>query len=159
MENKAIIKVAKFGGSSLADAEHFIKVKNIITSDSSRRYVVPSAPGKRFEGDVKVTDLLYETCQAAIEGESIDPIFELVKARYVNIIDELGLDLDLEEEFVKIKKTINETHSKDYAASRGEYLNGIVLAKYLGFDFVDAAEISYLSIFNKSRICIISRIL
>ena len=143
MENKAIIKVAKFGGSSLADAEHFIKVKNIITSDSSRRYVVPSAPGKRFEGDVKVTDLLYETCQAAIEGESIDPIFELVKARYVNIIDELGLDLDLEEEFVKIKKTINETHSKDYAASRGEYLNGIVLAKYLGFDFVDAADVIF----------------
>ncbi len=135
--NSEVLKVTKFGGSSLADADHFKKVKEIILSDPSRRYVIPSAPGRRFEGDTKVTDLLYEACQTAVDGDAIEPIFEIIKSRYDNIITDLGLDLDLSADFKEIIQTVNATHSKDFAASRGEYLNGKVLAAYLGFDFID----------------------
>ena len=136
-------KVVKFGGSSLASAEQFKKVGNIIKEDSERRYVVPSAPGKRFSKDKKVTDMLY-SCYACAEAKNIEKMdSELndIKARYAEIIDGLSLKLSLDEEFDKIRENFVNEAGKDYAASRGEYLNGIIMANYLGYDFIDAAEV------------------
>ena len=135
----AQIKVVKFGGSSLADAQQFEKVKSIITAEESRRFVVPSAPGKRFSGDTKVTDMLYECYNVSARGEDITDIFGQVKARYDQIIAGLGLELDLTEEYTYIEWAIGHHAGRDYAASRGEYLNGIILATYLGYDFIDPA--------------------
>jgi len=135
------VKVVKFGGSSLADALHFKQVRDIITADDSRRYVVPSAPGKRFSDDTKVTDMFYDCYRAASKGEDIDELFSHIAARYEDIITELGLDLDLTREFESIKGAIRNHAGRDFAASRGEYLNGLVLANYLGFDFIDAATV------------------
>ena len=92
------IKVLKFGGSSLADAEHFLQVKKIVEAEEARRYVVPSAPGRRFPGDDKVTDLLYSCYDAVRSGEDIDPVFDRITERYTAIIDGLGIDLDLSSE-------------------------------------------------------------
>ncbi len=133
------IKVIKFGGSSLADAEQFRKVQRIIESDPDRAYVIPSAPGRRFSGDDKVTDLLYGCYDTARNGGDIDAAFARVTERYTDIISGLSLDLDLTEEFEQIKSAITHHAGRDYAASRGEYLNGIILAKLLGYDFIDAA--------------------
>lgn len=133
-------KVVKFGGSSLASAEQFKKVGDIIRSDESRRYVVPSAPGKRFDGDIKVTDMLYECYRAAEKGEKIAGKIKKIQARYQEIIDGLGLDLKLDEQFAEIEKNFIAQAGSDYAASRGEFLNGIVMANYLGYTFVDPAE-------------------
>ena len=133
----------KFGGSSLADAEHFRIVKDIMFEDRSRRYVVPSAPGRIFAEDKKVTDMFYECHDLARRGENIDSCFDLIKERYNSIIDGLDLDFDLSDEFVKIKNAILHHAGEDYAASRGEYLSGLVLANYLGFDFIDAAKVIY----------------
>ena len=140
------IKVVKFGGSSLADAEHFRQVASIIKADPSRRYVIPSAPGKRFSDDTKVTDMLYtfyELVRSRAAREVIDAQYECIKARYNSIIEELGINLDLEGEFDYIKNAILHSSGRDFAASRGEYLNGIILAKYLGFDFIDAENVIY----------------
>lgn len=133
--------VAKFGGSSLADAEHFRAVKEIIEADQARRYVVPSAPGKRSANDHKVTDLLYMCHQLA--EHKIDPseVFSMVFARYTSIRDELGLDVAIEEQLEEIRKHILDGASSEYVASRGEYLNAILLASYLGYQMVDAAEV------------------
>ncbi len=136
------IKVTKFGGSSLASAEQFKKVANIVLADKTRRYVVPSAPGKRFSGDEKVTDLLYLCYDQLSHGDESDA-FETIKERYQLIIDGLGLDLSLENEFELLKRSFIGGAGRDYAASRGEYLNGIILAKYLGFDFIDAADVIF----------------
>ena len=134
-------KVVKFGGSSLASAEQFRKVGDIIRSDESRRYVVPSAPGKRYSGDTKVTDMLY-TCYAAAEhGEDYTDKLDAIHARYQEIIDGLGLKLSLDDEFAVIREQFDAHAGKDYAASRGEYLNGIIMAAYLGYEFIDAAEV------------------
>ena len=133
-------KVVKFGGSSLASAEQFQKVGNIIRSDEARRYVIPSAPGKRFGGDIKVTDMLYECYAAAENGENFDGLLADIKARYYEIINGLGLTLSLDKEFQEIRESFQNHAGSDYAASRGEYLNGIVMADYLGYEFVDAAE-------------------
>ena len=133
-------KVVKFGGSSLASAEQFKKVGDIIRSDESRRYVVPSAPGKRFDGDIKVTDMRYECYRAAEKGEKIAGKIKKIQARYQEIIDGLGLDLKLDEQFAEIEKNFIAQAGSDYAASRGEFLNGIVMANYLGYTFVDPAE-------------------
>ncbi len=133
--------VVKFGGSSLADAAQFQKVKNIITADAGRRYVVPSAPGKRCADDIKVTDMLYTCHRQAGEGVSFDDTLAQIKARYQEIINTLGLSLSLDDAFAEIRKQLSTGASKDYAASRGEYLNGMLLADYLGVPFVDAAEI------------------
>ncbi|WP_244833310.1 aspartate kinase [Clostridium sp. BJN0001] len=133
--------ITKFGGSSLADANQFKKVKNIITSDKRRKYVVPSAPGKRSSKDSKITDLLY-LCQAHVDtGISFDDVFDHIKERYINIVKDLNLDFNIEKHLYKVKKDLENGASKDYAASRGEYLNGLVLANYLGFDFVDAKDV------------------
>ena len=134
-------KIVKFGGSSLANAEQFQKVGEIIRSDESRRYVVPSAPGKRFDGDTKVTDLLYKCYNTAVEGEDFIPILQEIKGRYYEIIRGLNLDLSLEDEFAQIEADFKAQAGTDYAASRGEFLNGKVMAAYLGYEFVDAADV------------------
>ena len=134
-------KVVKFGGSSLASAEQFRKVGDIIRSDEARRFVVPSAPGKRFDGDTKVTDMLYKCYAAAEAGEKFGKLLEDIKARYYEIIHGLELSLSLEEEFQVISESFAGKAGTDYAASRGEYLNGIVMAAYLEYEFVDAAEV------------------
>lgn len=138
--------ITKFGGSSLADADQFKKVKNIILSNSCRKVVVPSAPGKRHSKDFKVTDLLY-LCQSHIESSiPLDDVFDLIANRYKKIVSKLDLSLDIGSYLDKIKKDIENGASKDYAASRGEYLNGIILANYLDFDFIDAKDVIF---FNK----------
>lgn len=137
------VKVVKFGGTSLADAGQFKKVKDIIYSDESRRYVVPSAPGKRFDGDTKVTDMLYSCYDAAVKGQEIDGIFNKITSRYDSIIEGLGIDLSLDSEYESIKYALLHKAGRDYTASRGEYLSGLVLAKYLGYDFIDAAEVIF----------------
>ena len=124
-------KVVKFGGSSLASARQFKKVADIIRADKSRRYVVPSAPGKRNSKDEKVTDLLYACYDAASQGGAYKKILEKIKNRYMEIIDGLDLNLNLDPEFDKIEENFLAGAGRDYAASRGEYL---------GFPFVDAAE-------------------
>lgn len=134
-------KVVKFGGSSLASAEQFQKVGEIIRADSERRFVVPSAPGKRSSDDTKVTDMLYACYALAEKGEDFSEALGKIRERYQEIIDGLGLKLSLEKEFKTIEKNFREKAGSDYAASRGEYLNGIIMAKYLGYTFVDAAEV------------------
>ena len=136
-------KVVKFGGSSLASARQFKKVGEIIRADKSRRYVVPSAPGKRNDKDEKVTDLLYECYDAAAAGASYKKILEKIKKRYEDIIDGLDLNLNLDHEFARIEENFQAKAGRDYAASRGEYLNGILMAQYLGYEFVDAAEVVF----------------
>ena len=134
-------KVVKFGGSSLASAEQFKKVGDIIHADEERRYVVPSAPGKRFAGDSKVTDMLYECYQLAEEGKDFKKALGKIAERYQEIIDGLSLSLTMKEEFKTIEKNFKEKAGENYAASRGEFLNGIIMAAYLGYEFIDAAEV------------------
>ena len=134
-------KVVKFGGSSLANAEQFQKVGDIIRSEESRRYVVPSAPGKRFSADTKVTDLLYVCYDKAEAGEDFSDILTEIKSRFYEIIKGLNLDLSLEEEFRQIEADFKAHAGKEYAASRGEFLNGKVMAAYLGYEFIDSATV------------------
>ena len=138
-----MIKAVKFGGSSLASAAQFRKVGDIIRSDPARRYVVPSAPGKRDDGDSKVTDMLYTCYEAASKGQDICEIFDKIKNRYDEIIRELGLDFSLDTEYARIYSSMLHRAGRDYAASRGEYLNGKLLAAYLGYDFIDAADVIF----------------
>ena len=133
--------VTKFGGSSLADASQFKKVKNIILSNDERRYVVPSAPGKRNSKDSKITDLLY-LCHAHVStGISFDDVFNHIKDRYCGIVNDLNLAFNIGEHLDIVKKDLEDGASSDYAASRGEYLNGLVLADYLGFEFIDSKDV------------------
>lgn len=141
--NSEYVKVVKFGGSSLASAEQFRKVIEIILSDPGRRYVVPSAPGKRYAGDDKITDLLYQCYDVASRGGNMEPLFAAITERYRGIITDLQLDFSLEDEFVQIRNAFLHKAGRDYAASRGEYLNGKILAKALGYRFVDAAEVIF----------------
>jgi len=134
-------KVVKFGGSSLASAEQFKKVGDIIRQDESRKYVVPSAPGKRYSDDTKVTDMLYGCYEAAASGKPFKELLNNIKARYNEIIKGLNLSLSLDKEFEVIEENFKAKAGKDYAASRGEYLNGIIMADYLGYEFIDAAEV------------------
>lgn len=136
-------KVVKFGGSSLADAKQFAKVGEIIRSDPSRVYVVPSAPGKRNDNDIKVTDLLYECYELAKDGKNFYEPFLAVKDRYNEIIQGLNLNLSLTESFDEIENKLLNSPEKDYTASRGEYLNGLIMANYLGFEFIDASEVIF----------------
>ena len=138
--------VTKFGGSSLADANQFRKVKEIVLSNKNRKIVVPSAPGKRNAKDFKITDLLY-LCHSHIESSiSLDDVFALISKRYKDIVSDLNLSLDIDYHLNKIKEDLENGASKDYAASRGEYLNGIILANYLDFQFIDAKDVI---LFNK----------
>lgn len=136
-------KVVKFGGSSLASAEQFKKVGNIIRAEESRRYVIPSAPGKRFSDDVKVTDMLYKCYGAAIKEKKFTELLKEIHERYNEIIEGLGLTLSLEKEFEIIRDNFAQKAGRDYAASRGEYLNGIIMAEYLGYEFIDAADVIF----------------
>ncbi|MGN0359584.1 MAG: aspartate kinase [Hominisplanchenecus sp.] len=136
-------KVVKFGGSSLASAEQFRKAGDIIRSDAARRFVVPSAPGKRFDGDIKVTDMLYRCYDAAEKGEDFDGLLSDIKNRYYEIINGLNLTLSLEDEFQVIRESFQNKAGSDYAASRGEYLNGIIMAHYLDYEFIDSAEVIF----------------
>ena len=138
-----MIKVTKFGGSSLASDEQFKKVAKIVLADKTRRYVVPSAPGKRHKDDIKITDMLYTCYEETVRSGEISPLFETIKERYNSIIAGLNLNLSLEKEFDTIKRSFLARVGKDYAASRGEYLNGIIMANFLGFDFIDAAEVIF----------------
>ena len=135
-----MIKVVKFGGSSLASAEQFAKVGKIIRSDAERKYVIPSAPGKRNDKDTKVTDMLYACYALAEQEEDFRVQLMKIKERYDSIINGLNLKLSLEEEFKKIAENFKAKAGVDYAASRGEYLNGLIMANYLGYEFVDPAE-------------------
>lgn len=134
-------KVVKFGGSSLASAEQFKKVGAIIKADKERRFVVPSAPGKRNSADTKVTDMLYGCYDLAEAGKDFKKELQAIHDRYQEIIDGLGIKLSLDEEFKIIEKNFKEKAGTNYAASRGEYLNGIIMANYLGFEFIDAATV------------------
>jgi len=136
-------KVVKFGGSSLASAEQFRKVGNIIRADKDRIYVVPSAPGKRCVSDTKVTDMLYACYALAEKGDAFETELMQIKARYDEIITGLSLSISLEEEFATIRENFKNCAGSDYAASRGEYLNGILMAAYLGYQFLDAAEVIF----------------
>lgn len=141
---KAMKKVVKFGGSSLASAEQFKKVGSIIKADESRVYVVPSAPGKRFPEDTKVTDMLLHLNETAAKGEDLSEEIAAIKARYDEIITGLELkDFSLDEDFAIIKKTLEAEADVDYAASRGEYLNGKIMAAYLGIQFIDSADVIF----------------
>ncbi len=137
------VKVVKFGGSSLADAEHFRQVASIIKADPARRYVVPSAPGKRFKEDIKVTDMLYECYEKIRNHESIDELYDRIKDRYNGIIAELGLNFDISGELEYVKNAMMHRSGRDFAASRGEYLNGLILSKYLGYSFIDAENVIF----------------
>ena len=132
--------VCKFGGSSLADAAQFQKVRDIVLSNGERRFVVPSAPGKRGQGDEKITDLLYQAYDACAKGEPFAHVLERIRFRYESIAAELHLPFDFAPEFERIENEMKNGASRDYAASRGEYLGGKLLAEYLGFAFVDAAK-------------------
>ena len=135
------MKVVKFGGSSMADAGQYRKIRDILLSDSSRRVVVVSAAGKRNKNDHKITDLLY-LCHAHSQyGVDCSGIFEMIVSRYCGIRDELGIKLDLETEFAELKQRIdNKSVTADELASRGEYFSAKLIAAFLGFKFVDAAE-------------------
>jgi aspartate kinase len=133
------VKVAKFGGSSVSDAIQLAKVKKIVESDPDRKYVVVSAPGKRFQEDNKITDLLY-LCKTHIEHNvPYDQVFQVVCDRYVAIEHNLGVNVDLQKHFDEINQNLKAGASADYIASRGEYLNALITAAYLGYDFVDTA--------------------
>lgn len=134
-------KVVKFGGSSLASAEQFQKVGSIIRADADRKFVVPSAPGKRFPKDTKVTDMLYACYDLAENGKKFDKELGKIAERYQEIIDGLKLSVSLDAEFKTIEENFRKKAGKDYAASRGEYLNGILIAAYLGYEFIDAATV------------------
>lgn len=136
-----MLKVTKFGGSSMADAGQFRKVRDIVLSDPARKVVVVSAAGKRFKEDHKLTDLLY-LCHAHTQyGVDCTPIFEMITSRYLEIRDELQLNLDLESEFAALKKRLdNKRMTQDELVSRGEYFSAKLMAAYLGYNFVDAAD-------------------
>lgn len=135
-----MLKVAKFGGSSLSDGAQFAKVKKIVESDDSRRVIVVSAPGKRNGTDNKITDLLY-LCNAHIKYDvSFDNIFEMIEDRFKSIRNECGLTLDVEAELKEIASNMGKTTSIDYLVSRGEYLTAKLMAEYLGFKFVDSKD-------------------
>ncbi len=136
-------KVVKFGGSSLADANQFEKVRDIILADNSRVYVVPSAPGKRFDNDIKITDLLYESYNLAAAGKNFYEPFQIIRDRYNAIIQGLGLKNSLAHEFDNIEEHLLNNPERDYLASRGEYLNGLIMSEYLNFEFIDAKDVIF----------------
>ena len=137
------MKVLKFGGTSMADAAQYRKVRDIVLADPARRVVVVSAAGKRFSDDNKITDLLY-LCHAHLQyGVSYDSIFNTIRDRYIAIRDELGLQTDIEGEFAALKQKMDGGISREELVSRGEYFSALLMADYLGFDFIDATKWLY----------------
>jgi len=135
-----MIKVCKFGGTSMADAKAMNQVKDIIKADESRRYIVVSAPGKRFKDDIKITDMLYRCYNEVVESGTCKKSFAIIRERFVEIVKDLGLDLDINAVLDKTESEIDKNKSADFCASRGEYLSAVVVSALLGFEFVDAAE-------------------
>ena len=136
------LKVCKFGGTSMANAESLAKVKAIISAEDDRKYVVVSAPGKRHKHDVKITDTLYKCYDDVVSIGSCHDTFKVIRERFKEIVKELKLNMDIEAILDETEKAIDaEKSSPDFAASRGEYLSARVMAEYLGFTFVDAAEL------------------
>ena len=136
-----MLKVVKFGGSSMADAGQYRKIRDILLADPARKVVVVSAAGKRHKDDHKITDLLYLTYAHTQYGVACDPVFNQIVSRYLEIRDELGIKMDLEKEFAVLKKRLdNKAVSQDELASRGEYFSAKLMAAFLGFRFVDAAD-------------------
>ena len=135
------MKVVKFGGSSMADAGQYRKIRDILLADPERKVVIVSAAGKRFKDDHKITDLLY-LCHAHTQyGVDCSQVFDMIASRYIQIRNDLGIDLDLESEFASLKQRVNaKTVSQDELASRGEYFSAKLMAAYLGFQFIDAAD-------------------
>ncbi len=131
--------VAKFGGTSLADADHFRKIKKIVVENPDRRYIVASAPGKRYPDDIKVTDMLLSCYEIAAKGEPFEEALLAIKSRFQDILDDLNMNFPLDHEIDKLRTHLSDTPDKDYMASRGEYLNSRILADFLGFHFVDPA--------------------
>lgn len=136
-----MLKVAKFGGTSMADATQFKKVHDIINSDEERKFVVVSAPGKRFKEDNKITDLLYLTHAHTKFSVPYTPVFKIIEERFNSIKEELNLSIDLEHEFEVIKQNLDNKCEEDYIVSRGEYLSALLLADYLKCDFIDAKDV------------------
>lgn len=146
--------VAKFGGSSLSDATQFRKVKHILELDERRCYVVPSAPGRRFDNDEKITDLLYQTYRLKQKGEDFHTVFAQVRKRYMEIAKELELKIDIAAYLDEVERDIEAGASEDYCASRGEYLNGLLLSDYLDFTFLDPKDFIFFKqdgTFNSER--------
>ena len=141
--------VLKFGGTSLADASQIKKAAGIIRANPARKFVILSAPGKRFSDDIKVTDLLYKCHQEAQNGGDFSKTLAKISDRYSEIIKDLGVDFDIKSEIEIIKKNLEAGTTPDYPASRGEYINSKIIAKFLGWPFVDAAEIIF---FNENGI-------
>ncbi|HBR31412.1 MAG TPA: aspartate kinase [Clostridiales bacterium] len=136
-------KVVKFGGTSLSCDRQFVKSAGIIKADKSRRYVVPSAPGKRFPEDTKVTDMLIKCHEQSVKKEDYSKLFSEIKNRFDSIIDGLSLKISLDKEYIVIDEKLKTGTTLDYVASRGEYLNGKLLANFLGFEFIDAADVIF----------------
>ena len=132
--------VAKFGGSSLAGAEVFKKVKAIV-QENKPVVVVPSAPGKSHSKDHKITDLLYMCHQLASHNLNFDEVFIHIETRYKTIVEDLALKISIDQVLTEVKTSIAGGGSRDYCASRGEYMNGLILAEYLGYNFVDSKDI------------------
>lgn len=144
------IKVAKFGGSSVADGIQLMKTKQIIEADPDRKYIVVSAPGKRFDGDNKITDLLY-LCKTHMEHNlPYEQVFQVITDRFMAVQLNLNVNVDLQGHFDIIKENLKKGCSSDYIASRGEYLNAVLIAAFLGYDFVDAEGLILFD--NKGRL-------
>jgi aspartate kinase len=137
------VVVAKFGGTSLAGPQQFEQVKKIVTADKNRRYIIPSAPGKRFDGDVKITDLLYQLYDSADNPPVFEARYNSIFERFVELRDTLGLGVEIERYLDRIKEDILSGASRDYAASRGEYLSGLLLSDYLGYEFIDPKDVLF----------------
>ncbi len=133
--------VTKFGGTSLANSEQFRKVKSIITSDKNRKFVVPSAPGKRHDKDFKITDIFYLCHEHVKQGIIFDEVYKLIEERYIDLKHDLGINVDIESHLQQVKEDLADVKTPDFAASRGEYLNGILLADFLGYELIDSAEL------------------
>ena len=138
-----MIKVAKFGGTSLADAQQFKKVHDILKYDNERKYIVVSAPGKRFKDDNKITDLLYLTFAHIKYSVPYDPVLKIIEDRFNLIKEELNLNIDLDREFKIIRENLDNKCDEDYIVSRGEYLSALLMSDYLHCDFVDAKDVIF----------------
>ena len=135
------IKVCKFGGTSMADYNAISKVRDIIVSDPERRFVVVSAPGKRFKEDIKITDVLYACYEEKVCKGTCKEKFKLIRERFLGIVSDMGLSIDIEKYLDQVERGIDNSSAPDYAASRGEYLSALVMSNVLGLEFIDAAEI------------------
>ncbi len=135
------MKTVKFGGTSLADAAMMKQCAEILKADDERRFVIVSAPGKRFKDDIKVTDLLYQIHDECENGKDFLPTLEKVKERFAGIVKDLGIDFDLDGEFAKIAEDIHPSCNQSWLVSRGEYLNAKIFAEYMGWPFVDAKDL------------------